>query len=109
MPLWYISFAMPKAQGGFRGATIVEAPSAEQALPAATLAGLNPGGEAVILPWPVDADPDEMALYLNRLATKREILDAGGKRYADISKKKKASFNRLAIFACSCCNPPRVH
>jgi len=71
---WYISFATRYRP---LGATVVYAASAEAALVKATKFGLNPGGEAAILPVP-DARVTEAMVMLNRLVSADEILNNGG-------------------------------
>lgn len=81
MTLWYISFA---DKLGFRGATVVKSASANGALATATARGLNPGGEAWIIPVPqdADADPGVLAMY-NHLLSAQECAAIGGKPLAE--------------------------
>lgn len=110
MARWYISFATSIDMGGFRGATVVEADDEKGALAVATLRGLNPGGEAAILFVPPEAygEPD-MAVMLNRLVGKEEMLAMGAKRHGDLPQEMQSRFDHEATFVCSCCNPPRFH
>lgn len=110
MTYFYISFAMPKKAGGFRGATVVEAENAESAVAVATLRGLNPGGEAAILEVPSQYENNqEFTSYRNRLVSKEEILGLGGKRLADLPQAMQDRFGVEVTLVCSCCNPPRRH
>lgn len=96
MARWYISFARSKAEGGFIGATVVEASSAESALTVATLCDLNPGGEVAILMVPPEHyNAPNVLSMLNRLVGREEVIALGGVRLGDL--------------LCSCCNPPRMH
>jgi hypothetical protein len=110
MARWYISFATSTGTGGFRGATVVEADDEKSALAAATLRGLNPGGEAAILFVPPESwDAPGLAAMLNRLVGREEMFAMGAVRRADVPQKMRNRFDREATFVCSCCNPPRVH
>jgi hypothetical protein len=97
MSWFYISFARPKSQGGFLGGTVVQADDAAGALAEATRRGLNPGGEAQIIPVPPNRTehPDLVALR-NRLAGKAELLARG----ATVGAQHEA-----AEFVCDDCNP----
>ena len=78
MSTWfYISFARTKAEGGHLGSTVVQATNAESALVEATRRGLNPGGEAQIVPVPPDRNehPD-LVRCRNRLVSKAELMAA---------------------------------
>ncbi len=97
---WYISFV---GDDGFRGATVVEASSPEDALAAATERGLNPGGEAAIVPVPVPTPPDALR-YLNRLVGKDELIADGGARHGDLPEEKRALFDHLVTKVCADCN-----
>jgi hypothetical protein len=80
MTRWfYISFARAKVDGGFLGATVVQAKNSAGAFAEATRRGLNPGGEAQIIPVPPEniEHPDIVPLR-NRLASKAELLARGG-------------------------------
>ena len=98
--LWYISFATDE---GFRGATVVEALSAEDALATATERGLNPGGQAAILQAPTPTPPDLLS-YLNRLVGKEELLRDGGSRHGDLSEEEQEAIESHATAACEHCN-----
>lgn len=75
----YISFAKPKTDGGFLGATVVWAKDPPDALKVATRKGLNPGGEAQIIPVSPDrAHIPEIAMCRNRLVGKEELMSHGG-------------------------------
>jgi hypothetical protein len=107
MTFWYISCAMPKKQGGFRGATVVEAGNAETALAVATMRGLNPGGEAAILEVPAEYEnTEEMASMLYRLIGSEEILHNGGVRAGDLPAPMRRQFERDVTFVCATCNQP---
>src|SRR5258708_3418459 len=104
--LWYISFATDE---GFRGATVVEALSAEDALAVATQRGLNPGGEAAIFQAPTPTPPDLLS-YLNRLVGKEELLRDGASRHGDLSDEKREAIESHGTVACERCNsPPTVN
>ena len=108
MPYWYISFAMDREHGGFRGATVVEARDPKSALASATLRGLNPGGEAAILKVPLqyEGDPDMLAMR-DRLVGPKEMIARGGRRLADLPPYMKDRFEGEADFVCPTCN--QVH
>lgn len=99
-PLWYISFATDE---GFRGATVVEGASAEDALTEATGRGLNPGGQAAILPVPEPTPPDA-ARYLNRLVGKEELIADGGRRHGDLPPDMQHKIAHAGEFVCASCN-----
>ena len=74
MSWFYISFARAKAQGGFLGGTVVQASDPTGAIAEATRRGLNPGGEAQIVPVPPDrVDEPDLVAIRNRLATRAEL------------------------------------
>lgn len=74
---FYISFANKKA--GHLGSTVVAATGSAGALAEATSRGLNPGGEAMVVPVPPDrSDHPQLVFLRNRLANKAELLAAGG-------------------------------
>lgn len=100
MGLWYISFA---ASEGFRGATVVEARSAEGALAEATRRNLNPGGEAGILSVPSKHEKEARA-YLNRLVSEDELLSDGGKKTTDLPPEIREAFHDAAHHVCQECN-----
>jgi len=102
MAYFYISFATDE---GFRGATVVEAYSEEDALEEATKLNLNPGGEAAILEIPPDivSNPDMLAMR-NRLVGKDEMLANGAKRQADCSDEIQDAFEAAATRVCADCN-----
>mgnify|MGYP001434113113 CR=1 FL=1 len=100
MTHWFISFA---TDDGFLGATVVAAEDDAGALEEATRRGLNPGGEAVIIQVPPEADGGaDMTRLLNRLADKEEMLAHGGKRIGDMSDDERARLD--ASFVCDKCN-----
>lgn len=105
MTWWYISFAMDKEDGGFRGATVVEADNAVDVLTQATMLGLNPGGGAAILEIPKDAErePDILAMR-NKLLNREQMLAQGAKRHGDLPKHTQRTFEHLATHICSVCN-----
>jgi hypothetical protein len=100
-PLWYISFA---DQERFQGATVVRADSPADALSEAAARGINPGGEAAIVPVPVPTPPDALS-YENRLVGKEELMADGGARLGDLPKDKRRLFDHLATKVCEDCNP----
>lgn len=97
MTWFYISFARAKSQGGFLGGTVIEADSVSGALAEANRRGLNPGGEAQIVPVPPNKidDPSIVALR-NRLAGKDELLARG---------KTRGGYHERASVVCEDCNP----
>jgi hypothetical protein len=93
---FYISFALPKSQGGFLGATVVQAQNAPAALEWATRRGLNPGGEAQIIPIPPErAHHPEVVPLRNRLVSKEEIMARG---------KVGHGYHQNAEVVCADCN-----
>jgi hypothetical protein len=81
MSWFYISFARAKSEGGFLGGTVVQADDAPGALAEATRRGLNPGGEAQIIPVPDKSINQSTIVALrNRLASKAELLARGEHR-----------------------------
>ena len=102
MTHWYISFATDAV---FRGATVVEATDAEDAIKVASDRGLNPGGEAAILEIPLAAESKaDLVAMKNRLVGKDEMLAMGGKRAADCSEEIQNKFNAQADVVCAGCN-----
>lgn len=99
MTQWfYISFARPKSQGGFLGATVVQAEDAPGALAEATQRGLNPGGEAQIVPVPLErSDHPDIVAIRNRLADKAELI-------ASRDGAVKGGYHENAVVVCGDCN-----
>lgn len=91
---FYISFGTEDA---FLGATVVEGVDAENALQNATRAGLNPGGEAMILfITSEEAGAFDMQAIFNRLATLEEMKSLGGNASRSISDDALAKLQRDA-------------
>jgi hypothetical protein len=67
MPLFYLSFA---SEHGFLGACIIEAANGPEALAITHELGINPGGEALILPTPAGETPP---FPQNRLLSREEL------------------------------------
>lgn len=103
MPYFYISFATDE---GFRGATVVMADGADDAIAEATRRGLNPGGQAAIIEAPPECEnePDFRAL-INRLLGREEMLEQGGRRLGDLSEEDQEVVIALADSVCEGCNP----
>jgi hypothetical protein len=81
MTWFYISFAKAKKDGGHLGSTVVEASDPDGALAEATRRGLNPGGEAQIIPVPArNNNHPEIVPLRNRLVSKAELARTGGIR-----------------------------
>lgn len=97
MGLWYISFA---DEDGFRGATVVEAFSSQAALAVASERGLNPGGQAGILPVPEPMPPLALS-YLNRLVGEDELIRNGAKKHQDLPPERQNWFDRNADYICA--------
>jgi hypothetical protein len=96
MTRWfYISFA---SLGGHLGSTVVQADDVDGAFAEATARGLNPGGEAQIVPVPTDRSehPDLVAIR-NRLVSKAELMQRGA-----IS----SGYHEDAEVVCEDCNTP---
>jgi hypothetical protein len=75
MQWFYISFARAKSKGGFLGATVIEADDVMGAMFEARRRGLNPGGEAQIVPIPPDrAERPEIVALRNRLVGREELI-----------------------------------
>lgn len=105
MTWWYISFAMSKKQGGFRGATVVEGKDAQSALANATMRGLNPGGEAAILEvYKEDEQKCDVLALRNTLLDKEQMLAMRAVRSGDMPKKIKRRWEAATVFVCSTCN-----
>jgi len=102
MPYFYISFATDE---GFLGATVVRATDADGALSVASEKGLNPGGEAMIVEVPeqAESEPDMLAM-IDRLVGKNEMLANGGTRHGDLSPEKRAAIEAAADRVCQSCN-----
>jgi hypothetical protein len=98
MGLWYISFA---DDGGFRGATVVEAKDAKSALAEATRRGINPGGEAKMLPAP---DIAEAKAMLNRLVLEDEMRALGHVKAKELAPDVADAFDAAAEHVCQDCN-----
>lgn len=93
---FYISFARAKAQGGFLGGTVVQADDAAGAIVEATRRGLNPGGEAQIIPVPSDrTDHQDVVAIRNRLATRDELT----------AREHSHGYHENAEVVCDDCNP----
>lgn len=104
MTYWYISFATDEA---FRGATVVAATDAENALATATRLGLNPGGEAAIVEVPPEAEGEpDMQAMINRLLNKGEMIAQGGTRHGDLPEDMQDAFMDAADIVCEDCNKP---
>jgi hypothetical protein len=99
-PLWYISFADAEK---FRGVTVVEASSAEEAFFVACERGLNPGGEAMILPVPPPY-PDDALRYLNRLVDQDELVRDGATKRKDLDPQTLELVDSHATRVCADCN-----
>src|SRR5262249_12594558 len=99
MTWFYVSFASKAA--GHLGSTVVEADTSKSALAVATMRGLNPGGEAMIVAIHLAREhfPDRVALR-NRLASKAEPVAMGA-----ISGGRRDD----ADYACEDCNAGRPH
>lgn len=107
MTYWYLSFALEKARGGFRGATVVEARDEMSALATATMRGLNPGGEVAILEvLPEEEDEPDIRQMLNRLVRREEMDAMGGRRHGDLPQYIQDAFEHEARFICEECNHP---
>lgn len=82
MTYWFISFA---DADGFRGATVVEASSPPEALAEAARRGINPGGEAVLIPvLPGDQGDPIMKALTNRLVGSKEMDELGAVRVRNL-------------------------
>lgn len=102
MTMWYISFA---GNEGFRGATIVEGATAEDAFMEVNRRGLNPGGEAAILIVPKEAENEPDALVMrNRLVRREEMLFIGAKPYVDCPPEIQQRFDDEMTTVCADCN-----
>lgn len=99
MTSWfYISFALPKNKGGHLGSTVVEATSPAGALIEASRRGLNPGGEAQIIPVPPErSEHPDLVPIRNRLASKTELMARGG---------YKGGYHENSAVVCEPCNKP---
>lgn len=98
MPLFYLSFARTRAEGGFLGATVIEGRDAKDAHANATLRGLNPGGFVAILEVPKHLEEEsDFAAYRNRLVGREEVLARGGNRLGDIPKPMRDRFRAAAM------------
>lgn len=100
--LWYISFVEDET---FAGATVVEAVSAEHAIMVATARGLNPGGEALVIEVPEEAEdePDVQAMR-NVLFNKEQMTTQGGRRLADLPDEMQDVIEQEATMICGKCN-----
>jgi hypothetical protein len=76
MTSWfYISFARAKRDGGFLGATVVAAEDVVDAFEKTKACGLNPGGEAQVIPIPPErAELPEIVALRNRLVGREELI-----------------------------------
>jgi hypothetical protein len=93
---FYFSFASEK---GFLGAVVVEAEDTESAIAEVNRRGLNPGGEALILPFPEGSEGTE-GLPVNRLISREEIVDA--RRVGDLSEEEQSEIEGTRV--CEECN-----
>lgn len=80
MPLFYLSFCDANKPKGtqFLGGCIVRADDMMSAVPVAWLEGCNPGGEAMILEIPKEAEHKALSSDMNRLLSKEEIAQKWG-------------------------------
>jgi hypothetical protein len=94
--LWYLSFIDPN---GFLGATVVEATDATSALAVATEAGRNPGGEAMVLPVPMDEyDAPDVGVLRTRLCDEATILAIGACPAHRASRELRAMLMKDAVY-----------
>lgn len=99
---FYISFARRKAEGGFRGATVVQANDAAGALEEATRRNLNAGGEAQVIPIPPDRiDRPELVALRNRLVGRDELIALAS------GEVTIGAYHENAEVICNDCNPRR--
>jgi hypothetical protein len=78
MMWFYISFA---TENNHLGSTVVQAADAADALAKASQRGLNPGGEAQIVPVPPkNNEHPEIVPLRNRLVSKAELMARGATR-----------------------------
>lgn len=101
MSLFYISFATPTE---FLGATVVEAEDDQSALTKVTTAGVNPGGEALVIQIPFGLPADHMVQqrsYTGRLVTKDELIGHGAKRSGDLGPDMQNALKENATFVCA--------
>lgn len=80
MPKFYLSFADDKSS---LGGTLVEAENSISAIQEVIRRGLNPGGEAMIIPVQEPCPPSLLG-YLNRLVSQEELIKDGAKRLGDL-------------------------
>lgn len=101
MAHFYLSFA---TDAGFRGATVVEAVSEQDAVLVATAMGRNPGGEVMIVEVPDEAmgAPDTKVL-LTKLVGEEEMLAMGGKKRKDHPEMNEV-LDSYATKICEACN-----
>lgn len=108
---YYISFALTNE---FLGAIIVPAKTLSEALEKITDAGINPGGEAMGLPFTEDSIPEDsralmMAAPRMKLMILEDLEEAGlaPRPVRDEVKKPgfdETRFNKTAEIACQPCN-----
>jgi hypothetical protein len=92
MTLWYLSFA---SETEFLGATVIEADSGMEAWTKATLRGLNPGGEVMMLQVPPAAEKEaDILIGLNRLVSAAELRALGARRLADCRQEIQEAWDR---------------
>lgn len=105
MPDFYISFATDEA---FLGATVVSAPAPELAVRVATMLGLNPGGQAAVLPAfhpeMSQNSRDELASYKGRLVGADELMGNGARKLGEMSDDVQQGFASVATMVCEDCN-----
>jgi len=106
MASWfYISFA--SAERGHLGSTVVEAENTAGAIEVAAAHGLNPGGEAEIIPIPdAKADLPELIPLRYRLASKAELLATG--KFGSI-RDVAAADRPKSVHVCEQCNNDVPH
>jgi hypothetical protein len=97
--IWfYISFA---SEAGHLGSTVVEANDEDSALAIATKRGLNPGGEAMIVPVPAKfADKPGTVWMRYRLCSEAEMMAHG-----PVSHGRQKN----ATYVCELCNAGVSH
>lgn len=98
--LWYISFAVPNK---FLGACYVEGEDEGAAIARTKELGINPGGQAMLIPVPPHMS-SVSSLPLNRLISFNELKEGGIERYRAMSDHKRSQIDRIASIVCEDCN-----
>jgi hypothetical protein len=98
--IWYLSFSLPKEEGGWQGFCLVNGVDSEiEAIAEAHRLGINPGGEVLAMTSPTVVIPEE---WMNKLFTTKEDAEAFDKAMGGKGDVVKATADDIEqIIECS--------